>query len=59
MRVEGTLRVPGDKSISHRALMFAALGTGCSRITGILESDDVRSSASVLRALGAEIPLLS
>jgi len=58
VRVQGTLRVPGDKSISHRALMLGALGDGASRITGILESDDVRSTAAVLRALGAHIPPL-
>lgn len=58
MRVGGTLRVPGDKSISHRALMLAALGDGASRITGILESDDVRSTAEVLRRLGAPMPAL-
>ena len=59
MKVAGTLRVPGDKSISHRALMLAALGDGESRIVDILESDDVRSTAAVLRTLGAEIPPLS
>jgi 3-phosphoshikimate 1-carboxyvinyltransferase len=59
MIVDGSLRVPGDKSISHRALMLAALADGRSRITSILESDDVRSTASVLRALGARIPELS
>jgi 3-phosphoshikimate 1-carboxyvinyltransferase len=59
MKVGGSLRVPGDKSISHRALMFAALATGQSRITRILESADVRSTAGVLRSLGAEIPSLS
>jgi len=58
VKVHGTLRVPGDKSISHRALMLAALGDGDSRIHGILESADVQSTASVLRALGAEIPRL-
>src|SRR5690348_7775785 len=58
MIVSGRLRVPGDKSISHRALMLAALGDGTSRITRILESDDVRSTAAVLRRLGAEIPPL-
>ena len=59
MKVGGSLRVPGDKSISHRSLMLAALGDGESRITGILESADVHSTAGVLRALGAEIPALS
>ncbi len=59
MNVAGTLRVPGDKSISHRSLMFAALSEGDSRITGILQSADVHSTAGVLRALGASIPELS
>lgn len=59
MIVGGTLRVPGDKSISHRALMLAALGDGTSRITGILESADIHSTASVLRRLGANVPALT
>src|SRR3954466_1293756 len=59
MNVAGSLRVPGDKSISHRSLMFAALANGQSRITGILRSADVHSTAGVLRALGADIPELS
>ena len=59
MRVRGSLRVPGDKSISHRALILGALGSGTARVTGILQSADVRSTAAVLRALGAEIPPLS
>lgn len=59
MNVAGTIRVPGDKSISHRALILAALGSGESLVRGILDSHDVRSTASVLRALGADIPALS
>ena len=59
MNVAGTVRVPGDKSISHRALILAALAEGESRITGILESADVQSTAGVLRALGAPIANLS
>ena len=59
MRVAGSLRVPGDKSISHRALMLGALADGRSRLTGILQSADVRSTADVLRSLGARIPPLS
>lgn len=58
MNVHGTVRVPGDKSISHRALIFAALGAGASTIRGILDSHDVRSTASVLRALGVDVPAL-
>ncbi len=52
------LRVPGDKSISHRALMLAALGRGTSRVRGILQSADVHSTAAVLRAMGVSIPAL-
>jgi 3-phosphoshikimate 1-carboxyvinyltransferase len=59
MNVGGALRVPGDKSISHRALILSALAKGESRVTGILESADVHSTAGVLRALGAKIPELS
>jgi 3-phosphoshikimate 1-carboxyvinyltransferase len=59
MKVSGTLRVPGDKSISHRSLIFSALASGESRVTGILQSADVHSTAGVLRALGATIPDLS
>lgn len=58
MNVSGSIRVPGDKSISHRALIFAALASGTSRVTGILDSHDVRSTASVLRALGVDVPSL-
>lgn len=58
MNVSGTLRVPGDKSISHRALILSSLAAGPSRVTGILESADVHSTAAVLRALGAAIPEL-
>ena len=59
MRVGGTLRVPGDKSVSHRALLLAALGDGRSAIRGILDSADVRSTAGVLRALGVTVPPLA
>ena len=54
MNVAGSLRVPGDKSISHRSLMFAALADGESRITDILQSADVRSllAASLIRIDG-------
>jgi 3-phosphoshikimate 1-carboxyvinyltransferase len=54
-RLEGDLRLPGDKSISHRALMLALLGQGESRITGAGDGADVRSTAGILRALGARI----
>ncbi len=59
LTVSGTIRVPGDKSISHRALIFGVLAVGTSRIQGILESADVQSTAAALRALGASIPALS
>lgn len=59
LRVAGTVRVPGDKSISHRALILSSLADGESRIRGILDSEDVRSTAEVLRALGARIPAMS
>jgi 3-phosphoshikimate 1-carboxyvinyltransferase len=57
-RVAGTLRVPGDKSISHRSLIFSALAGGTSRVQNILLSADVQSTAGVLRALGVQIPEL-
>ena len=50
----GTARVPGDKSISHRALMVGALAVGESEIHGLLEGEDVLRSAAAMRALGAE-----
>lgn len=51
----GTIRVPGDKSISHRALILGALATGRTRITGLLEADDVMATAKAVAALGAEL----
>jgi 3-phosphoshikimate 1-carboxyvinyltransferase len=58
LRVAGELTVPGDKSISHRSLICAALAEGTSRVRAVLQSADVHSTAGVLRALGAEIPPL-
>lgn len=55
MQVRGSIRVPGDKSLSHRALLFAAIARGESHIGGMLTSLDARSSARVLRQLGAEV----
>ena len=49
----GTIRVPGDKSISHRALMLGALAVGRTEITGLLEGEDVLATAAALNALGA------
>ena len=53
MIVGGAVRVPGDKSITHRALLFAAMARGISHVGGALTSLDARSSARVLRQLGA------
>ena len=49
----GRIRVPGDKSISHRALILGALATGTTRITGLLEGEDVVNTAKAVTALGA------
>ncbi|MEQ1670406.1 MAG: 3-phosphoshikimate 1-carboxyvinyltransferase, partial [Hyphomicrobium sp.] len=51
--LNGRLRVPGDKSISHRALIFGALATGTTRIRGLLEAEDVINTAKAVSALGA------
>ena len=51
----GTVSVPGDKSISHRALMLSALAIGESRIAGLLEGEDVLATAAAMRAMGADI----
>lgn len=51
----GRVRVPGDKSISHRALMLGALAAGTTRITGLLEAEDVLNTAKAAAALGATI----
>ena len=53
--LRGRARVPGDKSISHRALLLAALAVGESRITGLLEGADVLATAAALGALGVEL----
>ena len=52
--LSGTARVPGDKSISHRALIVGALAVGESEIHGLLEGEDVLRTAQAMRALGAE-----
>jgi len=57
-RASRPVRVPGDKSISHRALICAALAGGRSRIRHVLRSADVQSTAGTLRALGVAIPAL-
>ena len=53
------IAIPGDKSISHRSLMLAALATGESRVRRTLVSDDVSATALCLRELGAPIPPIS
>ena len=53
--LKGEVRVPGDKSLSHRSLMLAAMTVGETRITGLLEGEDVLATASALRGLGVEI----
>lgn len=53
--LRGAVRVPGDKSISHRALIVGALAAGRTTVTGMLEGDDILSTAGALRALGARI----
>ena len=53
--LHGTIVAPGDKSISHRALMFGALAVGETRIEGLLEGEDVIATARALRALGAGV----
>jgi 5-enolpyruvylshikimate-3-phosphate synthase len=55
MNIAGSVRVPGDKSITHRALMLAAMARGTSYLGGALTSLDARSTARVLRNLGARI----
>ena len=51
----GSVRAPGDKSISHRAAMLSAIAEGVARIEGFLEADDCLRTADALRALGAQI----
>lgn len=53
--ISGRVKVPGDKSISHRALILAGLATGRTRIDGLLEADDVLATARAMQALGAAV----
>ncbi len=55
--LHGVSTVPGDKSISHRAILFSAMAEGTSRVTGVLDSADVRSSIAAVKALGAQVNL--
>ncbi len=53
--LRGTITVPGDKSISHRALMFSGLAVGESVIDGLLEGEDVLATAAAMRSMGCEV----
>ena len=53
--LRGVVQVPGDKSISHRALLFGAIAEGTTRITGLLPAEDPLSTAACLRAFGAQL----
>ena len=53
--LSGTVKVPGDKSISHRAMMFGAMALGRTTVTGLLEGEDVLATGSAMRALGAKV----
>src|ERR1700727_3737172 len=53
--LSGRVRVPGDKSISHRALILGALAVGTTRIGGLLEGEDVLNTAKAMRAMGARV----
>src|SRR5215212_1540414 len=53
--LKGRVRVPGDKSISHRALILGALTVGETAITGLLEGEDVINTSRAMQALGASV----
>ncbi|MDB5556069.1 MAG: 5-Enolpyruvylshikimate-3-phosphate synthase [Rhizobium sp.] len=53
--LRGTVRIPGDKSISHRSFMFGGLAAGETRITGLLEGEDVINTGKAMKAMGAKI----
>lgn len=55
VRAEGALQVPGDKSVSHRALMLGAIAKGTSHVTGFLPGEDCLATLAALRSLGIEI----
>jgi 3-phosphoshikimate 1-carboxyvinyltransferase len=56
--LRGSIRVPGDKSISHRSIMLGALAVGRTRVSGLLEGEDVLCTAAAMRAMGASIERL-
>ena len=58
-RLDGAVRAPGDKSCSHRALMFSGLAEGQSLIEGLLEGDDVMKTAQAMEACGAQVEQLA
>lgn len=53
--LRGRIRVPGDKSISHRSITLGALAVGETRVTGLLEGEDVLATAAAMRAMGASV----
>ena len=55
--IDGSISVPGDKSISHRAILFSAMAEGTSRLLGVLDSSDVRASIDAVQKLGAKVSL--
>ena len=57
--LSGVAPIPGDKSVSHRALIFGALSVGETRVTGLLEGQDVLDTAAAMRAFGAEVERLA
>ena len=55
VKLKGSIKISGDKSISHRALIFASLSTGKVKISNLLESDDVMRTLNILKELGIKI----
>ena len=55
LKLKGSIKISGDKSISHRALIFASLSTGKVKISNLLESDDVMRTVNILKELGIKI----
>ncbi len=56
-RIRGTVRVPGDKSVSHRAAIFNSIAEGSAEIRGFLQGDDCLATVACMRALGADLAL--
>ena len=55
LKFKGSIKISGDKSISHRALILAAMSVGKAKITNLLESEDIKSTINILKALGIKI----